>query len=85
MLRQLTDIGHPRYLGMDGQCQPSVSPHPPDGHEPQPSSAAPAFRVTRYLSRTKREYVKHSHAAVVTDVGTGTKIQRYGLMLRDES
>ena len=78
MLRQLTDIGHPRYLGMDGQCQP------PPTRWSRVSSAAPAFRVTRYLSRTKREYVKHSHA-VVTDVGTGTKIQRYGLMRRDES
>ena len=50
----------------------SVNPHPPNSHKLQSSSAAPAFRVTRYLSRTKREYVKH-----------GTKIQKYGVMSPD--
>ena len=78
MLRQLTDIGHPRYLRMDGQCQP------PPTRWSRVSSAAPAFRVTGICPGPKlSEYVKNSHAVVVTDVGT--KIQRYGLMLRDES
>ena len=60
----------------------SVSPRPPDGHE---SQVQPPPSVSRGIcpGPKLREYVKHSHAAVVTDVGT--KIQRYGLMLRDET